>query len=104
MDDNRTEQRAIVWILVAEGEHNTNIYRRKMVVYDKHCLGQTAAFKKEKCFRSEPTLIPYMSRLVQVSTVIDSVSILSYLSYCNRKGTCNHLSTNIYNTIKYVRN
>ncbi|GFT85649.1 hypothetical protein TNCV_4253601 [Trichonephila clavipes] len=49
-DAFRSEQRVVVWLLIAGGEFNSDIYRRIVAVYGEQCLGQTSGTVGVKVF------------------------------------------------------
>ena len=94
MDASRTEQLAVKLFLVAEGEHNADIYQRMVTVYGDHCLSRTAVNKWCKSFREGQQTTSDMPRLDQANKVItnDSIATVNEMIQANQRITTREIS------------
>ena len=77
MDASRSEQRAVVRFLVAEGKRNADIYRRMVTAYDNQCLAHMAVNKCCKSFREGRQTTSDLPKPSQANKVINNDSIAS---------------------------
>ena len=94
MDASRTEQLAVKLFLVAEGEHNADIYQRMVTVYGDHCLSRTAVNKWCKSFREGQQTTLDLPRPGQAKKVVtnDSIASVNEMIQANRRVTTREIS------------
>ncbi|GBN52206.1 hypothetical protein AVEN_247417-1 [Araneus ventricosus] len=75
MDSSRTAQRAVIQFLRAEGEHDSQIYRRMKEVYGEQCLARCTIFRWCRRYEAGRVNIKDLPRLGLAHAVTNSATI-----------------------------